>query len=102
MSGLCPLPRTAEPARDSDPGHGYDAGTLGQAISDRLFSAGLDLHSALNLAGDGPVADGLRQAVAELDEALIYLRHLMLAMPGPTAGAAVPDGFRRDQGTRPG
>jgi uncharacterized protein YgfB (UPF0149 family) len=57
-----------------------DAGALGQAIASRLFSAGMDLHFALMLAGDGVAAPKLRHAIGELDEALKGLRHLMLAI----------------------
>jgi hypothetical protein len=91
-------PPAAEPTQA--PGHGGDARVLGQEISHRLFSAGLDLDFALSLDGDGPAADRLRHAVAELDEAIKDLRHLMLGVPGPAAGA-VPDGLSDDEGSGP-
>ena len=87
-------------ASHRDPGHADEVGGLGQAICHRLFSAGLDLDFALSLDGDGPAADRLRHAVAELDEAIKDLRHLMLAMPGPAAGAA-PDGLFGNEGSQP-
>jgi len=71
-----------------DPWYDGDARELGQVIAARLFSAGLDLHSALTLIADGPVSDRLYHAVDELDEAIRDLRHLVLALPGPTAGAS--------------
>jgi len=65
-----------------------DVRAVGQQIAARLFIAGLDLHSALTLIADGPVADRLYHAIAELDEAIRDLRHLVVALPGPTAGAS--------------
>jgi hypothetical protein len=76
-------------------GQGDDVGALAQAISGRLLSAGLDLNSALMRCGDGPASAGLWHAVAELDEAITDLRRLVLAVPGPAAGAG-PDGGQRD------
>jgi len=66
-------------------GHGPDAGALGQAIANLLFSAGMDLQFALMVVGDGPSAPRLRHAVGELDEAIKDLRFLMLAIPGQAA-----------------
>jgi len=57
-----------------------DPGVFGQAISNRLFSAGLDLHFVLMLVHDEPGRRRLEHAVAELDEAIKDLRHLMLAI----------------------
>jgi hypothetical protein len=90
-------PSVAEPAQGL--GDGGGAGVLGQQISHRLFSAGLDLDFALSLDGNGPASDRLRHAVAELDEAIKDLRHLMLAAPGPAAGA-VPDGRAGVEGSK--
>jgi hypothetical protein len=84
--GVLPDAR-AGPARYAGP-HGPPAGAglsadlrqegpadaLGQAIVTRLFSAGLRLHSALALTGDGPVAQRLSADVADIDEAIIDLR----------------------------
>jgi hypothetical protein len=53
---------------------------FGQTISNRLFSAGLDLHFVLMMVRDGPGRHRLEHAVAELDEAIKDLRHLMLAV----------------------
>lgn len=84
---------------DGDRARGRDdAAALGQAISHHLFSAGLDLDFALSLDGNGPAGGRLRHAVAELDQAVKDLRHLMLAVPGPTAGAA-PDRLSGDEGS---
>ncbi len=88
-----PPPAATESARGL--GYGGDVGLLGQAICHHLFSAGLDLDSALSLDGDGPAADRIRHAIAELDDAVKDLRHLMLAMSGPLAGA-VPYGRSGD------
>ena len=71
-----------------DPGCDGDVRALGQGIAARLFIAGLDLHSALTLIADGPVADRLQAAIAEIDGAIRDLRHLVVAVPGPTAGAS--------------
>ncbi len=91
------------PAADElvyDLGYVGDVGALGQAICHRLFSAGLDLDCALSLDGEGPAADRMRHAVVELDDAIKDLRHLMLAVSGPLAGA-VPDGRCGDKGSGP-
>jgi hypothetical protein len=93
-----PLPAASEPACDL--GSGGDVGALGEAISRRLFSAGLDLDFALSLDGNGPVAGRLRHAVAELDQAVKDLRSLMFAVPGPASGAA-PDRLSDDEGFPP-
>ncbi len=81
---------SVDPGQVGDAEHDRDVGALGQAIITRLFSAGLDLHSALGLAGDGRVTQRLWDAVDELDEAIIDLRHLMLAVLGPSAGTVIP------------
>jgi hypothetical protein len=78
-------PPAAKPTQSLGDGGGADV--LGQEISHRLFSAGLDLDFALSLDGNGPATDRLRHAVAELDEAIKDLRRLMLGMPRPAAGA---------------
>lgn len=57
----------------------YDVNALAQVITSRLFSAGLDLYSALTLVRDGPARARLDHAVTELDIAIKDLRHLMLA-----------------------
>lgn len=79
--------RTTSEDQATDAGHDCDAGALGQAVISRLFSAGLDLHSALGLTGDERIAQRLWDAVDELDEAIVGLRHLMLAVLGPFEGA---------------
>jgi hypothetical protein len=63
-------------------------GMHGQAIAERLFSVGLDLDYALTMAGDGPGAIRLRQAAAELDQAVLDLRFLMISLSrtGGTTG----------------
>ena len=69
-----------------------DAGVLAETIVSRLFSAGMDLHFALMVTGDGVVAPKLRHAIGELDEALKSLRHLMLAITSTeNEMAKVPD-----------
>ncbi len=70
-----------EQTRHPDP---HDAGALGQAISNRLFSAGLDLDFALTLTGNGPARMRLEHAVTQLDEAIKELRHLVIAVIGQT------------------
>jgi hypothetical protein len=58
-----------------------DAGVRGQRIANCLFSAGLDVHFALMVAGDGPAASQLRHAVDQIDDAIRELRFMMLAIP---------------------
>jgi hypothetical protein len=72
-------------------GHGPDVSTLGEAIANHLFSAALDLHFALMVAGEGVVTPRLRHAVGQLDEAVKDLRHLMLAIPRQAAAPADGD-----------
>jgi hypothetical protein len=67
-----------------------DTGSLGQAIVNRLFSAGLDLALVRSQIPDGPAADRLSHAVSQLDEAIIDLRRLMLAVAGIPARPASP------------
>lgn len=55
-------------------------GALGDEITNRLFLVGTDLCSAIGLAADEPVRVRLEHAVAEADEAIKALRHLMLAV----------------------
>lgn len=70
-------------------GHAGDqAGQLGHAVIVRLLTAGLELNSALTRIRDGPAADRVRHAVDELDAAIRDLRQLLLAQPGPDAGAS--------------
>lgn len=85
-AGPHPPPWPGDDTRD--PGYDGDACALGQLIAARLFSAGLDLHSALTLIADGPAADRLYHAVDELDGAIRDLRHLVLGLPGLAAGAS--------------
>jgi hypothetical protein len=79
------------PASDSDPAAealgaaassvdvgSPEAGELAQAIVTRLFTAGLDLDSALARMRDGPGTAQIRHAVAEIDVALRDLRRLAL------------------------
>lgn len=84
-SRVIPLPsrrfpgdQASLPAQRPDEGA---VGALGQAISNRLFTAGLDLSSVLMLVHDEPTLMRLQHAVDELDEALRDLRRLMLMMP---------------------
>jgi hypothetical protein len=56
-----------------------DADALAQAIARHLFTAGLDLDSALARIRDGPGTDQVCHAVAEIDAAIRDLRRLMLA-----------------------
>jgi hypothetical protein len=85
-AGPHPSPQPGDDGPDL--GCDRDAGALGQLIAARLFIAGLDLHSALTLIADGPVADRLQAAIAELDAAIRDLRHLVLVLPGPASGAS--------------
>ena len=78
-------------ARGRTRGAGAVAGPLGQVIVNRLFSAGLDLSSALSQIPDGPAAARIRHAVSELDEALISLRHLVFAVDDPITRPTSPD-----------
>jgi hypothetical protein len=88
------LPRPADPA---DPDGWSPAGchadsaapgqtaVLGQAISNRLFSAGLDLHFVMMTRQDGPGVPRLEHAIAEIDDAIKDLRHLIIAITQPLA-----------------
>jgi hypothetical protein len=57
-----------------------DTGSLGQVISARLFTAGLDLQYVLAATNHGPGEKRLEHAINEIDEAIKQLRHLMLAV----------------------
>ena len=72
--------RTSAPQGVAAENHAADPGVCGEAISNRLFSAGLDLHFVLMMVHDGPGRRRLEHAVAELDDAIKDLRHLMLAV----------------------
>jgi hypothetical protein len=70
-------------------GRGDEFVAFGQSITVRLFAAGLDLNSALmrvesgHARSDDQTAEGIRHAIAEIDEAIRELRHLILvARPG--------------------
>lgn len=56
------------------------AGSVGQEISDHLFTAGLDLHFTLMTMDSGPGRDRAEHAISEIDEALRDLRRLMAAI----------------------
>lgn len=58
---------------------------LGQSVTLRLLSAGLDLNVALTQAHDEAETQRLRRAVRELDAAVRELRRLVLAVPGTPA-----------------
>jgi hypothetical protein len=60
-----------------------DPGVLGQAISNKLFSVGMDLHFALMQTRDRQSRERLEHAVAEIDDAVKDLRHLMTALMNP-------------------
>lgn len=60
------------PAEDADPG------AFGQEISNHLFSAGLDLHYTLMTMPAGPGRDRVEHAIAQIDDAIKDLRHLMV------------------------
>lgn len=66
------------PAGRQSRAEGADPGAFGQAISNHLFSAGLDLHFALATLNDGPGRDRLAHAITEIDDAIRDLRHLMV------------------------
>lgn len=58
---------------------GEDVAALGQTVAGRLFTAGLDLHFALMLIGEGPAAQRCARALDELDNAIRQVRQLALA-----------------------
>lgn len=64
-------------------------GALGDEITNQLFLAGLDLCSALSLATDESVRVRLEHAVAEIDDAIKDLRHLMVAALGQQADPGI-------------
>jgi hypothetical protein len=88
QAGGDPRPASAPGPELRPAKHGHDAGSLGQAIANRLFAAGTDLQFALMVAGDGAAGSRLWHAVGELDEAIRELRFLMLAIPDQTAAAS--------------
>jgi len=95
--GADPAPARTPPQPGSseypqDPGYGSDVGSLGQAIVHRLFSAGLDLSFAVMVTADGPVADRLQHAIAELDQAIAEVRHLMFALSRSADGPRLDGG----------
>jgi hypothetical protein len=53
---------------------------LGQAISNRLFSAGFDLDFVMMTRHDEPGVRRLEHAITEIDDAIKDLRHLMVAI----------------------
>jgi hypothetical protein len=53
---------------------------LGQRISSRLFSVGLDLNLLMRRLNDEPGVGRLEHAITEIDDAIKDLRHLMLAI----------------------
>jgi signal transduction histidine kinase len=69
--------------------HDRIAAGLNDVVVHRLFSAGLDLESALVLTGtDHPAAAKIEHAVGELDQAISDLRsavftHPQADLPGP-------------------
>jgi hypothetical protein len=88
-SGPPSIPRPADPdglggrtwpGYHSDSAAPAEAAALAQVISHRLFSAGLDLHFVMMARRDGPCTPRLEHAIAEIDDALKDLRHLMLAI----------------------
>lgn len=82
MSGTRPDPAVALRAPGARP-TGWDdddVTALGQTVAGRLFTAGLDLHFALMLIGDGPAAQRCNRAVDEIDQAIRQVRHLVLAV----------------------
>jgi hypothetical protein len=83
------LPRPANPnglggrsraGSHPDSGAPGQAAALGQAISNRLFSVGLDLHFVMMTRHEGPGVPRLEHAIAEIDDAIKDLRHLMVAI----------------------
>jgi hypothetical protein len=65
-----------------------EAESLGQVLSSRLFTAGLDLQYVRATVNHGPGERHLEHAIDEIDEAIRDLRHLMLAVieePGELA-----------------
>lgn len=58
--------------------HSPCASSVGQKISDHLFTAGLDLSFTLVRQDDGPARDRVEHAIAEIDDALRDLRRLMI------------------------
>ncbi|HEX6451367.1 MAG TPA: hypothetical protein VF060_18115 [Trebonia sp.] len=64
----------------ADSGVSPEAAALGQMISNRLFSASFDLHFVMMTRNDGPGVRRLEHAIAEIDDAIKDLRHLILAI----------------------
>ena len=82
---------------------GEDVAALGQTVAGRLLAAGLNLHFALMLMGEGPAAQRCTRALDELDHAIWQVRQLVLAAQErsgdghPPAGGAPFRAVRRDE-----
>jgi hypothetical protein len=69
-----------------------DIAALGQTVAGRLLRAGLDLHVALKLIGDGPAAQRCASALDELDHAIRQVRKLVLAAHERSGDGQLPAG----------
>jgi Acetamidase/Formamidase family len=63
-----------------------DVTCLCQQVTARFLAAGLDLHSALSILGEGPAAERCARALGELDDAIGEVRRLVLAAHKCAAG----------------
>lgn len=78
-----------------------DIDGLGQMVAARLLAAGLGVHSAGVLAGQGPVGDRCTRALDELDDAMRQLGRLMDAVGeygGRSSAAGAAPRLRREDG----
>lgn len=69
-----------------------DVAAVGQTVARRLFTAGLDLHLALMLLGDGPAAQRCSKALDEMDHAIRQVRYLVLAAQEQRGDGRLPAG----------
>lgn len=93
-----PAPAGRSPGRAGS----QDVAALGQTVAARLFTAGLDLHFALMLIGEGPAARRCTRAIDELDSAIRQVRRLVLAVQEQSRGGRSPASgvpFRASGGT---
>ncbi len=73
-------PRAAasgEPPRYTTEAHHRIAGSINELVIGRLFSAGLDLQTALGLMNGHRAGQSIEHAVAELDQAVKDLRDML-------------------------
>lgn len=75
---LAPRPAASgEPLWHATEAHDRIAGSINELVIGRLFSAGLDLQTALGLMDGHRAGQSIEHAVAELDQAIKDLRDIL-------------------------